>query len=260
MDKKVAIIGAGNLATRVSLELHNNGADIIQVYSRTVTSALTLARMLGCSYVTKPEKITPEADIYIISVSDMAMAGLLENVNFNNKLVAHTAGSIPMDALKKFSKNYGVFYPLQTFSKYRDVNFSKIPFCIEGNTEENEQTLVELASLISKDVRLINSEQRKQLHLAAVFACNFVNHMYAIAGELVQDKDIPFDILRPLINETASKIKHMTPRAAQTGPALRMDKNIIQEHVSMLGKKSSPGKLYGHLSESIFEFHKLPKT
>ncbi|HKK81169.1 MAG TPA: DUF2520 domain-containing protein [Prolixibacteraceae bacterium] len=260
MDKKVAIIGAGNLATRVSLELQNNGVDIAQVYSRTVTSALTLARMLGCSYVTKPEKITPEADIYIISVSDMAMAGLLENVNFNNKLVAHTAGSIPMDTLKKFSENHGVFYPLQTFSKYRDVNFSKIPFCIEGNTEENEQTLVELASLISKDVRRISSEQRKQLHLAAVFACNFVNHMYAIAGELAHDKDIPFDILRPLINETASKIKNMTPRAAQTGPALRMDKNITQEHITMLGKKSRMGKLYQQLSESIFEFHKLPKS
>jgi predicted short-subunit dehydrogenase-like oxidoreductase (DUF2520 family) len=260
MDKKVAIIGAGNLATRVSLELQNNGINIVQVYSRTVTSALTLARMLGCNYVTKPEKITPEADIYIISVSDMAMAGLLENVNFNNKLVAHTAGSIPMDALKKFSKNYGVFYPLQTFSKYRDVNFSKIPFCIEGNSKQNEQILVELASTISKDVRLINSEQRKQLHLAAVFACNFVNHMYAIAGELVQDKDIPFDILRPLINETASKIKNMPPRAAQTGPALRMDKNIIQEHINMLGKKSRLGKLYTQISENIFEFHKLPKS
>ncbi len=260
MDEKVAIIGAGNLATRVSLELHNNGTDIIQVYSRTVTSALTLARMLGCSYVTKPEKITPEADIYIISVSDMAMAGLLENVNFNNKLIAHTAGSIPMDTLKSFSKNYGVFYPLQTFSKYRDVNFSKSPFCIEGNSKKNEQTLVGLASSISKDVRIINSEQRKQLHLAAVFACNFVNHMYAIAGELVQEKDIPFDILRPLINETASKTKNMTPRAAQTGPALRADKNIIEEHVSMLGKKSRLSKLYGQLSENIFEFHKLPKS
>lgn len=259
MDKSIAIIGAGNLATRVSLELQNKGVNIAQVYSRTVTSALTLARMLGCNYVTKPEKITPEADIYLISVSDMAMAGLLEQVNFNNKLVAHTAGSIPMDALKQFSKNYGVFYPLQTFSKYRDVNFAKIPFCIEANTPENEDLLMELAGTISKDVRIISSEQRKQLHLSAVFACNFVNHMYAIAGELLQEKDIPFEILRPLINETASKIKNMAPRAAQTGPALRMDKNIMQEHLSMLGKKSKLKKLYTQISENINEFHKLPK-
>jgi predicted short-subunit dehydrogenase-like oxidoreductase (DUF2520 family) len=259
MDKKIVIIGAGNLATRVSLELHHKGVEIIQVYSRTVTSALTLARMLGCNYVTNPEKIFPHADIYLISVSDMAVADVLKKVNFNNKLVVHTAGSIPMDKLKGFSKNYGVFYPLQTFSKYRDVNFSRIPFCIEANNKTNEETLMELASVISKDVRLVSSDQRKQLHLAAVFACNFVNHMYSIAGELIQDKDIPFDILKPLISETASKIKHMTPRAAQTGPALRMDKNIIQEHIAMLGNKTKLKKLYTQMSESINDFHKIPK-
>ena len=259
MDKKLAIIGAGNLATRVSLELHNKGVEIIQVYSRTVTSALTLARMIGCNYVTRPEKITSEADIYLISVSDMAFSDLLMEVNFNNKLIAHTAGSIHIDELKKYSSNYGVFYPLQTFSKYRDVAFSRIPFCIEGNTPENEQTLVDLASVISKDVRIITSEQRKQLHLAAVFASNFVNHMYSLAAEIVQQKDLPFDILRPLIAETASKIKNMTPRAAQTGPAVRNDKNIIGEHLSMLGYDPKMKKLYNSISENIYNYHKLPK-
>ncbi|MDA3930460.1 MAG: DUF2520 domain-containing protein [Prolixibacteraceae bacterium] len=259
MNQKLAIIGAGNLATRVALELHNKGVEIIQVYSRTVTSALTLARLIGCNYVTKTEKITPEADIYLISVSDMAMSNLLSDVKFNNKIVAHTAGSIPMDDLKRFSTNYGVFYPLQTFSKFRDVNFSRIPFCIEANNKENEDILVDLASLLSKDVRIINSEQRKQLHLAAVFVSNFTNHMYAIAGEIVQDKDIPFDILKPLISETASKIKSMTPRAAQTGPAMRKDQNIIQEHLTMLNNQPKLKKLYSFVSDSIHEFHKLPK-
>lgn len=260
MDKKVAIVGAGNLATRVSLELQNKGVEIIQVYSRTVTSALTLARMLGCNYVTKPEKITPDADIYLISVSDMIVIDLLSKVNFNNKLIAHTAGSIPISELGKFSSNYGVFYPLQTFSKFRDVNFSRIPFCIEANNKENEDVLVELASLVSKDVRLINSDQRKQLHLAAVFACNFTNHLYAVASELIGDKDIPFDILIPLISETASKVKSMAPRAAQTGPALRFDKNVIQEHQNMLNSKPRLKKLYAQLSENINEFHKIPKS
>lgn len=259
MDKKIAFIGAGNLATRVALELHKQGAEIVQVYSRTVTSALTLARLIGCNYVTKTEKITTDADIYLISVSDMAINSLLETVNFNNKLVAHTAGSIPMNDLKKFSKNYGVFYPLQTFSKFRDVTFSRIPFCIEANTKKNEETLVELASLISKDVRIITSEQRKQLHLAAVFVSNFANHMYAIADEIVQEKDLPFDILRPLISETASKVKNMTPRAAQTGPAIRKDKNIMQEHIQMLNKNPKVKKLYSAISDSINEYHKLPK-
>jgi predicted short-subunit dehydrogenase-like oxidoreductase (DUF2520 family) len=259
MSKKVVIIGAGNLATRVSLELHYNGVEIIQVYSRTVTSALTLARMLGCNYVTKTEKITPDADIYLISVSDMAMTDILSKINFNNKLIAHTAGSIPMNALQKYSQNYGVFYPLQTFSKYREVDFENIPFCIEASNSKNEEQLVEMASLISNDVRVINSEQRKQLHLAAVFASNFVNHMYAIAGEIIQEKNLPFDILSPLIMETASKMKNMPPRAAQTGPALRMDKNIMQEHLNMLSSSPKLKKMYNTVSESITDFHKLPK-
>lgn len=259
MDQKVAIIGAGNLATRVSLELHKKGVQIVQVYSRTVTSALTLARLIGCNYVTKTEKITPDADIYLISVSDMAVASLLAEVDFNNKLVAHTAGSIPMDELKKFSKNYGVFYPLQTFSKFRDVNFTRIPFCIEANNKANEATLMELAGLISKDVRSITSEQRKQLHLAAVFVSNFTNHMYSVASEIIQEKDLPFDILLPLIGETSSKVKSMTPRAAQTGPAVRKDKNIITEHLHMLNGKSKLKKLYTYISDSIADYHKLPK-
>jgi predicted short-subunit dehydrogenase-like oxidoreductase (DUF2520 family) len=257
MSIKVSIIGAGNLATRVALELHNRGIEIVHVYSRTVTSALTLARLVGCNYNTNPEKIGQDADLYLISVSDMALADVLSKINFGNKLVAHTAGSIPMSDLAKYSENHGVFYPLQTFSKYRDVNFSRIPFCIEANTPENEKILCEMASLISRDVRIVSSEQRKQLHLAAVFACNFVNHMYSIAYDIIQEKDLPFDILLPLVAETASKVKNMTPRAAQTGPAIRKDKNIIGEHLSMI-KDQKLKKLYTSISDSIFEYHKLP--
>jgi len=259
MEKKVAILGAGNLATLLSLELHRKGVEIVQVFSRTETSASLLANMLECCYVTKPEEITPDATIYLISVSDMAIEDVLSKMDCNNKLVAHTAGSIPMNILSKFSENHGVFYPLQTFSKSRNVNFSCIPFCIEANTAENEQILVELASLISNDVRIITSEQRKQLHLAAVFANNFVNHMYAIADEIIQQKDLPFDILYPLISETAAKIENITPHAAQTGPAKRSDMAVMQDHLSMLNDKPNLKKLYSSISDSISEYHKLPK-
>lgn len=259
MEMNVAIIGAGNLATRVALELHHKGVTITQVFSRTVTSALSLARMIGCNYVTKPEKITAAADVYLVSVSDMMVGDVLKHINFNNKLIAHTAGSIPMSDLAPFSKNIGVFYPLQTFSKFRDVNFNRIPFCIEANSTKNEKILTKLAGLISTDVRLINSEQRKQLHLAAVFVSNFVNHMYTVAGEIIAEKNLPFDILRPLISETASKIKSMTPRAAQTGPAVRNDRNVIDMHLEMLNYNPELKKIYSQLSDSIFEFHKLPK-
>lgn len=256
MKKKLAIIGAGNLGTRVSIEFHNQGVEIIQVYSRTITSALTLGKLIGCNYVTTPEKITPEADIYLVSISDVAFSDLLSKINFNNKLVVHTAGSIHIDELKKFSTNYGVFYPLQTFSKYCTVDFSQVPLCIEGNTPENEQILIDLASLISKDVRIISSEQRKQLHLAAVFACNFVNHMYSIATGLVQQKNLPIDILYPLITETASKVKNTPPYEAQTGPAIRNDKNIMNEHLNMLNNDPKLLEIYSLLSKSIYDFHK----
>jgi predicted short-subunit dehydrogenase-like oxidoreductase (DUF2520 family) len=256
MAIKLAIIGAGNLGTRVSLEFHNQGIEIIQVFSQTVTSALTLGKLIGCNYVTRPEEITPEADIYLVSVSDQAFNDLLQEINFNNKLVAHTAGSLSIEELRQYTDNFGVFYPLQTFSKFRDVDFSQVPICIEGNTPENEQILVELASTISKDVRIISSEQRKQIHLAAVFVCNFVNHMYSIGAEIVQKNDLPFDILMPLISETASKIKNMSPLLAQTGPAVRKDKNIINEHLNMLNHDPKLQKLYSALSESIYEYQK----
>jgi len=256
MGKKIVLIGAGNLGTRVSLELHNHGADIIQVYNRNVISALTLSKLIGCSYVTQTEMINPNADIYLIAISDVAISKLLNEINFNNKLVAHTAGSISIEELKNCSTNYGVFYPLQTFSKYRDIDFSQVPFCIEANTPENEQILVDLASVISNDVRIISSEQRKQLHLAAVFACNFTNHLYSIAAEIVKQNDLPFDILIPLISETASKIKNIPPIEAQTGPAIRNDKNIIEEHMKMLDLNPRLGKIYKLLSESIYEYQK----
>jgi predicted short-subunit dehydrogenase-like oxidoreductase (DUF2520 family) len=256
MVKKVVVIGAGNLGTRISIELHNQGVEIIQVYSRTIISALTLAKLVGSSYVTKTELINPDADMYLISVSDSAILSLLQEINFNNKLIAHTSGTISMDDLKNFSNNYGVFYPLQTFSKYREVNFSNVPFCIEGNTPSNEQILVELASVISNDVRIINSEQRKQLHLSAIFAGNFVNHMYAIAAEIAKQKELSFEILLPLIAETASKIQNMTPADAQTGPAVRNDKNIINEHLNMLNENPKLKKLYSLISENIYEYQK----
>lgn len=256
MDKKLAFIGAGNLATRVAIELHNQGIEIVQVFSRTVTSAVTLSKLIGCPYVTEVDLVTHDADIYLISVSDIAMDELLGKINFNNRLIAHTAGSISMEELKKHSLNYGVFYPLQTFSKYREIDFSKIPFCIEANSPENEQMLIDLAFTITNDVRIVNSEQRKQLHLAAVFAGNFTNHMYSVAAEILRQKGLPFDIIEPLIAETAAKIKNMPPQFAQTGPAVRNDKNVIADHLHLLNENPNLKEIYALLSESIYEYSK----
>jgi predicted short-subunit dehydrogenase-like oxidoreductase (DUF2520 family) len=259
MGIKIAVIGAGNLATRISISLKEKSIEFVQVFSRTEKSAFALAEKLECSYTVDPLVITKDADMYLISVSDSALSELLPKINFNSKLVVHTAGSVPMEVMKDSSANYGVFYPLQTFSKQRIIDFKSIPFCIEANSIENEKILVDLASELSDDVRMISSEQRKQIHLAAVFASNFVNHMFAVASKILAEKDVPFDILYPLIDETVSKAKEIDPVLAQTGPAIRNDQNTMDEHLKMLADDPDLKDLYDSLSKSILKFSNLQR-
>ncbi len=249
--QKIVFIGAGNLATRLSKALIEKGHEIVQVYSRTEDSASILAKSLACDYTTKNEEIFKDADIYIISVSDSAYEAVLGKIDFNNKLIVHTSGSLPIEILKNFSENYGVLYPLQTFSKSREPDFTVIPFCIEANTNENVEFLFQFSKTVTSDVRHINSEQRKKLHLAAVFASNFTNHMYYLAEKIIEKNNLPFDILIPLIEEVAQKVKYMSPAAAQTGPAKRKDMNIIAEHLKILENEKDISQIYKVLSESI---------
>jgi predicted short-subunit dehydrogenase-like oxidoreductase (DUF2520 family) len=249
--QKVVLIGAGNLATRLSKALIENGHEIVQIYSRTEYSASMLANTTGSAFTTKTEDIYKDADIYIISLADSAYETVLGNINFYNKLIVHTSGSLSIEILKQYSENYGVLYPLQTFSKSREVNFSVIPFCIEANKVENEEFLFEFSKSLTTDVRHIDSEQRKKLHLAAVFASNFTNHMYYLAERIIEKNNLPFDILIPLIEEVAQKIKYLSPLDAQTGPAKRKDMNIIAEHLKMLEEDKDLYNLYRTITDSI---------
>lgn len=249
--QKVVLIGAGNLATRLSKALKENGHEIVQIYSRTEYSASMLAKANGSAFTTKTEDICKDADIYIISLADSAYETVLGNIKFNNKLIVHTSGSLSIEILKQYSENFGVLYPLQTFSKSRDVNFSVIPFCIEANKAENEEFLSQFSKTLTSDVRHIDSEQRKKLHLAAVFAANFTNHMYLLAEKIIEKNNLPFDILIPLIEEVAQKVKYLSPRDAQTGPAKRKDMNIISEHLKMLEEDMDLYNLYRTITDSI---------
>jgi predicted short-subunit dehydrogenase-like oxidoreductase (DUF2520 family) len=170
--------------------------------------------------------------------------------------VVHCSGSQPISVLNRYTKNCGVIYPLQTFSKKRDVDFSKIPVFIEANSTENLDILKNIAGIISEKVSVADSEQRQLLHISAVFACNFVNHLYSIAGELLKAENISFDVLKPLILETALKVQELQPFVAQTGPAVRFDKNIIDKHLSKLADAEEYRQLYEMISKSIFEHHK----
>ncbi|WP_163326160.1 Rossmann-like and DUF2520 domain-containing protein [Draconibacterium mangrovi] len=252
---KIAFIGAGNVATHLSTELKKCGHEIVQVYSRTEEAAKQLADSLRTTFTTYTETITKEADIYFVALKDSAVDQVLSQIEFGDKLLVHCSGSLPINVLSKFARNYGVFYPLQTFSKNRKVDFKQIPIFVEASLAENLDILEELAHEVSESVTILNSEKRKSLHIAAVFACNFANHCYAMAAKYLESKELPFEILRSLIMETAQKVQELHPKEAQTGPAIRFDENIINSHLSELKEMSELQELYNSISKSIFEHH-----
>jgi predicted short-subunit dehydrogenase-like oxidoreductase (DUF2520 family) len=190
-----------------------------------------------------------------VALKDSAFEEVLPQINFQNKLLVHCSGSMPLSCLEKYSENIGVFYPLQTFSKDREVDFAEIPVFVEANSPENEKKLVQMAEKISGRASVLNSEKRLNLHISAVFACNFVNHFYTIAAEVLKSKEIPFEVLNPLILETARKVQNLEPVLAQTGPAVRFDENVISKHLDALQEFPEFQKLYELVSESIYKFH-----
>lgn len=255
MSFTFVFIGAGNLATQLAINLKNNGHTVLQVFSRTEKSAKTLAEKINAAYTTLPEEVCSEADIYVVALNDSAFETILPSINFGDKLVVHCSGSLPLSVLEKYATHFGVFYPLQTFSKNRPVNFQEIPVFVEANSKENETRLTNLARSISGKVSVLDSEKRKFLHIAAVFACNFVNHFYTVSAEILKVKEISFDVLKPLVLETALKVQKMEPAKAQTGPAVRFDRNVISSHLRELENFQEYRELYRLISESIFNFH-----
>lgn len=251
----IVILGAGNVATHLSIALKQSGFYIKCVYSKTIHAAKTLAQKVDSHYTNNIEHIPAEADLYIIAVKDEIIEEIVKYIKLEYGIIVHTAGSIPMSVFEERFKNYGVFYPLQTFSKLRELDFSNIPICIEANSEVLKNKLQEVAKHLSSSVHVIDSEKRKVLHLAAVFACNFANHMYSAATEILNHEGISFELLKPLIVETAQKAVDSGPIKAQTGPAVRNDQNVIQKHLKMLEEKPEFVEIYKLVSESIFRLN-----
>lgn len=247
---KVVFIGAGNLATHLAWTMKGVGITIGQVYSHTADSAKTLASRLDVPWTTEIDEIHFDADLYIFSLKDSVLRSVISQMKTNNALWVHTAGSMPIDVFDGHTERGGVLYPLQTFSKERKVDFRNIPLFLETKREEDRTVLNEIGHLISDNVRFLSSEKRKSLHLAAVFACNFTNHIYSLAYRILSEKDIPADVLLPLIDETAAKIHALAPAQAQTGPAIRYDENVINKHLEML-EDPDMKNLYRLISQSI---------
>ncbi len=247
----IVLIGAGNLATQLGIALQKKGFNLIQVYSRTHESASALGHQLNTAYTHMISEIRPDASVYIFAIKDDALPGLLKEMPPLRGLCAHTAGSIPMDVLAGYAPRRGVLYPLQTFSKNKNVDFDHIPIFIEANNEGDENLLYQLAETLSDQVSVLSSEKRKYLHLAAVFACNFSNHMYALASDILKEQQLDWKFLLPLIFETAAKIETMNPDQAQTGPAVRYDQNVIDNHLKLLAGDADKQELYRLISHSI---------
>ena len=244
---KVVIIGSGNVAQHLlKVMLNTEEVTIVQAFTR---SKENLSHLLAETLITSSYNEIKEADVYIISVSDNAIAEVARNLPFQNRLVVHTSGTSELSVLDDKNRK-GVFYPLQTFSKSKAVDFSTIPICLETENERDYAILEALANLISKKAYAISSEQRKSLHVAAVFVCNFVNHLYQIGNEICNENKVPFEILQPLIIETANKITQLSPKEAQTGPALRNDTKTIEKHMDFL-QESNYKELYKLLTQSI---------
>ena len=249
---QIVLIGSGNVAFHLAKAFTEAQIPISQIFGRNTAELQKISEKFSIPFSTET---LVDADLYIISVSDSSIAEVSSLIKNKNVLVAHTSGSVSREAL---SGNYrkSVFYPLQTFSKSKNLDYSKIPFFIDAENENDEEILKNLASKISKNVMLANDEKRKYIHLTAVFACNFVNHLYARAKEISDSQGIPFDYFLPLIDETTQKIHELEPKLAQTGPAIRNDEKVLKLHESLLTDEEKL-KIYKTLNESIKKMYHL---
>lgn len=228
--KTINLIGWGNVAYHLF-----NAINSLNNYTVQNIAVRSLEKMNDFDFKHLLVQITDlkPADITIIAVQDNAITEVANKIPYQNTLVVHTSGTTEIDALSDKNRK-GVFYPLQTFSKNKEVNFKEVPLCLEAENDSDLNELKLLAHLLSNNVYKISSAQRKSLHVAAVFVSNFTNHLYAIGNQICEDNNISFNILKPLINETADKINYLTPKEAQTGPAIRFDSKTIEKHEDFL--------------------------
>lgn len=250
---KIVCLGSGNVATHFAQALKLAGADLIQVWSKTLANAEALANVLGSIATDDLSAINPHADLYLICVKDDAITDVTKHLSAVKGTVIHTSGATPLSVLSTSGFNdYGVIYPLQTFSKKQAVDFKKVPLCIEADNETTLLALKNLASGLSEEVHEISSEDRKLLHLAAVYACNFTNHLYHLAATLLKRNDLSFSLLKPLIMQTAEKVQgEALPISLQTGPAIRNDELTMQRHLELISDFPVLTEVYETLSKSI---------
>lgn len=255
INKSISFAGAGRVASALCRQLYDAGYKIDLIVSPGEENGRSLAGTCHASWSPLPE-FPGSSDIIIVSVPDHALKGVLENLRCrNNALVVHTAGSFGLEVFPAHLTAKGVFYPLQTFSRERKVEFTDLPVLIESSDKQSTATLEELASSLGGKTWFVNTDQRILLHLAAVFICNFTNHMLTRGKQVAEKGGIPFEIFYPLLKETISKAMEIGPEKAQTGPAVRNDHNTIQKHIGLLSFSPDLEKIYSEITMSIINYH-----
>ncbi len=247
---KVVLIGSGNVGTVLGRLITKNNHQVVQVASRNIEHARILATELNAPYTDYNGELDKSADMYIIAVSDMAIHECVQHYNIHDKLVMHTAGSVSKDILKNTSYNYGILYPLQSLRKEMET-IPEIPFLVDGNNDAVVKAIYDFAKTLSPDVEVIHDEDRLKLHTAAVIVSNFTNHLYAIAEEFCNSEHVNFNLLKPLIMETAARIRYQSPGAVQTGPAVRKDILTLDKHLRLLSNHPKLKTTYLRLTDSI---------
>jgi predicted short-subunit dehydrogenase-like oxidoreductase (DUF2520 family) len=248
---KIAIIGAGNVATVLGTKLKAAGHLILQIYSRTTPlQAQAIAAQLGANLINNFSQLTIEADVYLLSVSDHALPGIAQALQGINGIIVHTAGSVSIHVLNHTSDKYGVLYPLQSLRKEK-TDYGSIPLLIDGNNDETLGVIKNLADSISNNVQHAIDDNRLRLHTAAVVVSNFTNHLYSLAASYCQQEGVDFSLLHPLISETAERLQQYAPAQMQTGPAIRNDAATITKHLELLTAYPHLQKLYEILTQSI---------
>jgi predicted short-subunit dehydrogenase-like oxidoreductase (DUF2520 family) len=257
--KKITIIGSGNVATVLSKELYKSGSSINGVWSRTLKNAMILAESLQTFGTEKFSELPGNSDLYLVAVSDDAIESVISQLSqqFGYKIfVAHTSGSFRSEILEQYVQNSGVFYCLQTFTKNSVPDFRNIPVFVSATSTFYENELQNMAQNLSDCVKVIDEQQRKVLHLAAVFANNFVNHIYTVSQEILLKNNLDFKLLIPLVIESSRKIiEGNYPAGIQTGPAIRRDLTIIEEHLKMLEDFPHFREIYNSVTKSIMSYH-----
>lgn len=247
---KIVLIGSGNVATVLGRLIVQKGHSVKQVISQDINNAQKLAAELQASYADTSATVDMDSDLVIISISDSNLEFILSEFKDNRKPVVHTAGGVSKEVLQKYSDNYGVLYPVQSLRREMK-EIPRIPFLIDGSSEEMTRFVENFAKTISDEVNRANDEERIRLHLAAVIVCNFTNYMYSIAEDYCKNEKVDFNILKPLIMETAQRVMEHSPSEVQTGPAIRKDIQTMDKHLRLLVKYPKLRTTYLRITDSI---------